>query len=135
MGDCDLCLWLSEQAPFGPDLHAGVGVHEPYPNSITMSRSTHPMQLRAFVHRSPSLSLLTQRRGLVPQSLFTTRAQVPRDRVEDPVEYYVDEEDVPLPPIDKDASAREAKLLGDLSDCSDWDSEGAHLPASVACSS
>ena len=93
------------------------------------------MQLRAFVHCSPSLSLLTQRRSLVPQSLFTTRAQVPRDWVEDPVEYYVDEEDVPLPPIDKDASAREAKLLGDLSDCSDWDSEGAHLPASVACSS
>ncbi|EJD42797.1 hypothetical protein AURDEDRAFT_126174 [Auricularia subglabra TFB-10046 SS5] len=76
------------------------------------------MQLRALAHRSPALSLQDQHAALTRHRVFTTRAQRPREHVQQPVEYLTDSEDERLPSL-----AEQAGLVGYLSDCSEPDAE------------
>ncbi|EJD33961.1 hypothetical protein AURDEDRAFT_131414 [Auricularia subglabra TFB-10046 SS5] len=83
------------------------------------------MQLRALAHRCGTLTLRRQMDAVSGGRVFTTLGVKPRADVHDAVELIDDAEgDESLPAMIADAAAQAAKLVGELSDCSDAEDVG-----------
>ncbi|EJD34048.1 hypothetical protein AURDEDRAFT_131368 [Auricularia subglabra TFB-10046 SS5] len=97
------------------------------------------MQLRALAHRSASLSLRRQMDAVSGGRVFTTLGVVPRTSIAEQVQFLNDEDDDEgLPDLAAHDVAREARLVGELSDCSAAESDGEldalGLPPASPCS-
>ncbi|EJD33141.1 hypothetical protein AURDEDRAFT_131840 [Auricularia subglabra TFB-10046 SS5] len=78
------------------------------------------MQLRALAHRSAALSLRRQMDVVSGGRVFTTLGVMPRATVGEQVQYVDDgDDDETLPSLTAHDAAREAGLVGELSDCTD----------------
>ncbi|EJD41153.1 hypothetical protein AURDEDRAFT_127233 [Auricularia subglabra TFB-10046 SS5] len=106
----------------------GHGVKVPGPSRVrSANHEAHykSMQLRALAHRSKTLSLRRQMDDVSGSRVFTTLATKARENVGDAVELdNGDEEDEALPAIVEQDTVREARLSGELSDCTEPDDHG-----------
>ncbi|KZW00126.1 hypothetical protein EXIGLDRAFT_696726 [Exidia glandulosa HHB12029] len=85
-----------------------------------MAQPTHPMSLRAIIHRNGLLVLRNQFSALITAAGFTTKAQTVCEDVTDPVAYHVEDAELDqLPPLapqhGSGAPAHKAGLVGDIS--------------------